>query len=246
MKVHQDMAAAMQAVGFNFQRGKRLWVRFAIDPEKVALKSAEWAATLGTTLEPWRRQDRHQRGLPTAAAVCGPGFGSGGSKLEVVLMATEFVRGTSPDSPWGRQQWNDRLPEFGSFVMVREQNNQRKVTWTWRLQDHELHGRTRYLSSLVKSRDAAGVRNECEAWRNVYPMWSGIRRQLQSLLRSAMKLWTACHSTPWPSITPNDLPPMIGFRAGGTARRRKPVADDAALTLYSAVEGRTREKSAPT
>jgi hypothetical protein len=229
MKSYNSQAAALQAIRRNFAGGKTQWVRFQIANDKVARKQAEMEAELGTNMAPWRRQKRHQKKRPTAAAVCSPAFGRAGH-AELIIMATDHVRSADPDSPWARQRWIDqRPPEFGPFVMVREPNNQRKITWTWRLRDEEIDGRSHYLVSLVKSRNAAGLRNECEAWLNLYPMASGVRRQLYRLLTSAIKLWEASHGTPWPSITPKQLPVHIGFRSDRTPQKRRSANEGAKL-----------------
>jgi hypothetical protein len=213
MNVYQDLATALQAVKRNFIGGKTLWVSFQLDEEKVARKGAEWVDLFGTNIEPWRRQKLNMKKRPTAKAVCGPAF-LNPAKRQVFLQVTEFARVAPPDSSWARENWSDRLPVFGPFVLVREPNNQRCLTWTWKLTGEEFEGRSRYLVSLVKARNAAGVRNECEAWSKLYPMESGVRRQLRALLVSSTKLWNASHKTvPWPSITPSQLPMAIGFRS---------------------------------
>ena len=62
----------------------------------------------------------------------------------------DYARAADGDSPWARQKWVDSAPpEFGPFVMAREPNKQRKITWTWKLRDAEVEGRSRYLTSLV-------------------------------------------------------------------------------------------------
>ena len=219
MKVYKNQTAALQAIRRNFTGGKRQWVCFQIAEDKVARKRAELEAELGTNMAPWERQKRHKKKRPTAAAVCGPAFGRAGY-VELIIMATDYARAAAPESPWARQNWIDQdPPRFGPLAMVREPNNQRKITWTWRLRDSEIEGRSQYLVSLVKSRDAAGVRNECEAWLKLYPMTSGVRRQLSRLLISVMKLWEASHRTPWPSITPKQLPSLIGFRSDQKSRK---------------------------
>jgi hypothetical protein len=225
MKVYKNQTAVLQAIQRNFVGGKRQWVSFQITEDKVKKKGAELDTDLGTNMAPWKRQKRHQKRRPTAAAVCGPAFGRAGH-AELIIMATDYARGLDGDSPWNRQKWIDHSPpEFGPFVMVREPNNQRKITWTWRLREEEIDGRSRYLTSLVKSRNASGVRNECEAWLSLYPMTSGVRRQLCRLLDSAMKLWEACHGAPWPSIRPTQLPMLIGFRSDRTVKKRDSAQD---------------------
>lgn len=224
MKVYENTTAVLQAIQRNFVGGKRQWVAFQIAEDKVKRKGAELDAELGTNMAPWMRQKRHQKGRPTAAAVCGPAVGRPGY-AELIIMATDYARQVEGDSPWTRQKWIDqRPPEFGPFVMVREPNNQRKITWTWKLRDAEIEGRSRYLISLVKSRNAAGVRNECEAWPNLYPMTSGVRRQLCRVLSSSMRLWEATNGTPWPSIKPGQVPVLIGFRSGRAQKKRKPAS----------------------
>lgn len=212
MNLYNDLAAALQAGKRNFIGGKRLFVSFQIDEQKVDRKAREWAELFGTKDEPWLRQKSHLKGLPTAKAICGPAF-LNPAKRQLLLQATEPARRALVGSVWARERWSDRPPDYGPFVLVCEPNRHRRNTWTWRLKQEVIDGRRQYLTRIVKQGDAAAIRNECEAWAKLYPMESGLRRQLQRSLSSAMKLWQACHGTMWPSITADQLPVAIGFRA---------------------------------
>jgi hypothetical protein len=229
MKVHDDQTQAMQAVLHHWIRGKRYWIRFEIEQEKMQRKADEWADNFGTRLPPWKRQDRHQGKKPTASAVCGRVVGHP-NKRELILMATPYVLTAPAESPWTREAWCDRLPEFGYYVMVRELNNQRKATWTWRLRDSVYERLSRYMTSIVKERNAVAIRAECEAWTKYYPYFGGVRRQFQRLLRSAIKLWTNLNRAPWPGLSVDELPMLVGFRGDRLALQGNTKVERSALS----------------
>src|SRR5262245_15381104 len=112
MKVYEDLTTALQHILMNWQRGYRCWVSFEILAERVEFKALELADKFGTTLPPWKRQDRKEAGLPTAVAACVHVIGNA-AKREVIVMATSLVHTAHPNSPWSREQWLDRLPEVG-------------------------------------------------------------------------------------------------------------------------------------
>ena len=93
--------------------------------------------------------------------------------------------------------------------------NRGNYTWTWKLQEHIYWQLSRHLTAIVKRRGAAAVAAETKRWAKVFPMFGGIRRQLQRLLKSAMKLWIASCHEPWPGLLPAELPMKIGFRGTG-------------------------------
>ena len=212
MNMHDDQTRALQAIMHHFIRGKRYWLRFEIDQEKAQRKGNEWAVNFGTNLPPWKRQDRHQKKMPTASAVGGRVVGYP-DRRELILMATPYVLEAPAASAWAREKWCERLPEFGYYVMVREPNNQRKPSWTWRLRDPVYERLGHFMTSLVKQRNSIAIRAECEAWTKFYPYFGGVRRQFQRLLRAAIKLWTALNRDPWPGLAMDELPMLVGFRA---------------------------------
>jgi hypothetical protein len=65
---------------------------------------------------------------------------------------------------------------------------------------------------MVKSGNGHGVRTETTAWIAIFSMSRGVRAQIRRILKSAQKLWAACHRTPWPGQDSDDLPFITDFR----------------------------------
>lgn len=217
MRHHDHITSALQSILLNYAKGYTRWVSFAIDVKKVEGIGEKWAETLGTRLPAWKRQDRKQKQLANAVALSAPIL-STPNKRQIILMATEHVIGMPENTPWRRERWLTRLPEFSDFVMVREARERGDLVWTWRLQDRILGGLESHLTSLVKAGDASAVRQESGHWTRIYPMFGGVRRQLRRTLNSARKLWTATVRSPWPGAVPEALPMMIGFRSLDTTQ----------------------------
>ena len=211
MKVYDDATTALQQIRSCWQRGYVSWISFEIAVEKVESKGLDLAEKFGTRLPSWKRQDLKEAGRPTAVASCVRVLGNP-ARREIILMATPLVHLAPPGSPWTRERWRDRLPEVGSFVMVKEPRERGDAAWTWRLQERIYQQLSADLVRAVKQGDASGVAVRCSTWIKVFPMAGGVRRQLRRLFRSASKLWTACQRTPWPGVDPDRLPMQIGFR----------------------------------
>lgn len=212
MKRFEHLTPALQTILINWsRRNYTWWTSFRLKAERVDSKGMELADIYGTRLPAWKRQDRKQAGHPTCVAVCAPVLGSPGMR-EIILMATAQVQTAPPGSVWKREDWTDRRVVFGSFVMLEEPRHYDDYAWTWRLQERIYEGVAQYLTSLVKAGHASAIRNETQGWIRHYPMFGGVRRQLQRLLNSARKLWAACHHSEWPGLDPDQLPAMIGFR----------------------------------
>ena len=211
MKVYEDLTPAMKAILFHYIRGYTMWSSFEVDEEKINGISNKWAENYGIHLPSWKRSDRKVKALPTAVGLAGPVIGKPG-RLQVIVMATPFAGAALPNSPWAREKWIKRPPEFSDFVMVREPREGSGYVWTWRIQEHVMGGLEKYLTMLVKACDAAQVRHEASHWVRFYPMFSGIRRQIRRLYRAASKLWLATQKSEWPGPNPEDLPQMGGFR----------------------------------
>ncbi|MDE2342626.1 MAG: hypothetical protein KGL63_04415 [Betaproteobacteria bacterium] len=211
MKIYEDITPALKAALFHFVKGYTVWTSFIIDKEKVDGIAEKWSEIYGTRLPSWKRQDRKERQLPTAVALAAPVIGRP-SKLQVMLMATNFAREMPENTPWAREKWRASLPEFSDFVIVHEPRGESGYIWSWKIQDKVLDGLENYLISLVKIGDAAQVRHETGHWVRFYPMFSGIRRQIRRLYRGASKLWQATQQSAWPGPDPESLPVMVGFK----------------------------------
>lgn len=211
MKIYADLTPAMKAILFHYTRGYTLWNSFEVDEEKVAGIAGKWAEIYGTNLPSWKRHDRKLKELPTAVGLAGPVIGKP-RRLQAIVLATPFAGAALQNSPWAREKWLKRPPEFSDFVMVREPREGSGYVWTWKLQNQVHDGLEKYLTTLVKIGDAAQVRQETTHWVRFYPMFSGVRRQIRRIYRSAEKLWSATQKSEWPGPHPENLPIMGGFR----------------------------------
>lgn len=195
----------------NYQRGYVLSISFITAEEKVAAKDFQWERDFGTRLLAYQRQDRKQRGQPTAVATSVPVPGNP-SMRELFLMSTRFALDAHPDSPWAKERWSDRLPRCGDYILVHSPSKSGPYGWTWNLQESVLVRLAARLTRLVKAKDAFGVRTETYGWCDTFSMVRGVRGQLIYTIKSARKLWIACHQTPWPGISPEELPFISEFR----------------------------------
>ena len=211
MKIYEDITPALKAILFHFIKGYTVWTSFIVEDEKVEGIACKWAEVYGTQLPSWKRQDRKQKQLPTAVALAAPVIGKPGQK-QVMLMATEFAVKMPENTPWAKEKWLTRLPEFSDFVVVHEPREGAEYVWSWRIQDRVLGGLENHLNTLVKGGDAGQVRHETQHWTRFYPMYGGVRRQIRRMYRGASKLWQATRKSPWPGQDPEKLPVMVGFR----------------------------------
>ncbi len=211
MKIYDDLTPSLKAILFHFIKGYTVWTSFTVEAEKVGSIGEKWAETYGTQLPGWKRQDRKAKKLPTAVAVAAPVIGRADLR-QVILMATEFALAMPENSPWRKEKWLTRLPEFSDFVIVHEPRDEAGYVWSWRIKERVLGGLQNHLTTLVKVGDAAQVRHETQHWTRFYPMYGGVRRQIRRMFRGAEKLWTATRKTPWPGQDPEKLPVMVGFK----------------------------------
>lgn len=207
MKIYENITPALTEIRRSHGNGYTHWVSFVIDKEKVPSIGKKWSETYGTLLPPWKRNDRKHKNLPLAVAYSAPVLSRPGM-LEVILMAW------LPENAsvlW-RENWRHDLPVFSEFVLVKEPNATKNYVWTWRIQDRVLAGIEKHLIALVKSGDASAVRYETEHMIKLYPMFSGVRRQLRRMFRGAAKLWQATAKSQWPGPDSENLPAMVGFK----------------------------------
>ncbi|MDD3380893.1 MAG: hypothetical protein PHD68_06770 [Rugosibacter sp.] len=210
MRIYENITPALTEILRSYRNGYTHWVSFFIDKEKVPAIGEKWSESYGTLLPPWKRNDRKHKNLPLAVAYAAPVLSRPGA-LEVILMA--WLPENAPVL-W-RENWRHDLPTYSEFVLVKEPNSTKKYVWTWKLQDRVLAGIEKHLIVLVKSGEASAVRHETEHMIKLYPMFSGVRRQIRRLFRSATKLWLATSKLPWLGPDPENLPAMIGFRKYG-------------------------------
>ena len=223
MYIYDNLTPALRDILLNFTRGYALWVSFEVDACKVEGIREKWIESCGTNLPAWKRQDRKQKGLPNAWAAAAPVLGYP-NRRQVILMASDEVS-SFPESQLGREKWNSRPPEFSDFVMVREARERGDYAWTWRIQDRVLGLLEKHLVSLVKAGDRSAVAIETRQMAELYPMFGGVRRQLARMLKSSGKLWAATQPSPWPGLSADKLPMMVGFR--GTRK----AADESKVVL---------------
>lgn len=214
MYIYDNLTPALRDILLNFTRGYALWVSFEVNACKVEGIREKWIESCGTNLPAWKRQDRKQKGLPNAWAAAAPVLGYP-NRRQVILMASDEVS-SFPESQLGREKWNSRPPEFSDFVMVREARERGDYAWTWRIQDRVLGLLEKHLVSLVKAGDRSAVAIETRQMAELYPMFGGVRRQLARMLKSSGKLWAATQPSPWPGLSADKLPMMVGFK--GTRR----------------------------
>lgn len=208
MKIYENITPALTEIRRSHGNGYTNWVSFIVDKEKVPGIKEKWAEVYGTLLPAWRRNDRKNKNLPLAVSYAAPVL-SRPSKIEVILLAW------LPDSvpfAWSKEHWRRDMPVFSEFVLVKEPNSTKNYVWTWKLQDRVLGGIEKHLIALVKAGNSSAVRHETEQMVRLYPMFSGVRRQIRRLFRGAAKLWQATAKFEWPGPDPENLPAMVGFK----------------------------------
>lgn len=223
MKIYEDLTPALRAILFHFIKGYTVWTSFTVEAEKLNGIASKWSEVYGTQLPGWKRQDRKEKQLPTAVAVAAPVIGRADLR-QVILMATEFALAMPENSPWRKEKWLTRLPEFSDFVIVHEPREGAGYAWSWRIKEQVLGGLQNHLTTLVKLGDTDQVRHETNHWVRFYPLFGGVRRQIRRMYRGASKLWTATKKSPWPGPDPERIPIMLGFKkdpgeSGGASRK---------------------------
>lgn len=219
---HFDFNEGLRRVARSYAvHGYTVSVAFETDFAKVHAKADQWAEQFGTNLSAYKRQDRKQMGLPTAVATCLPVLGLPHRRL-LVLMATPTALSAPQASPWATERWREGAPNCGPYELIYSPRESRgDYAWTWRLNAAEVQSISKRLISLVKTKNATAIRKETEIWVKMFSMQRGVRSQYSKLLKSARKLWLACHGCPWPGVNPDQLPFVSQFRvangAGGVA-----------------------------
>ncbi|MBV8656585.1 MAG: hypothetical protein JO142_02050 [Burkholderiales bacterium] len=230
MKSYDDLTEALQAILLHYSRGYTVWVQIETTADKLPALREKWAEQYGTLLPAWKRQDRKQKGLPNVVAVAAPILSRPG-KREVILMSTGDALRQSDASPFAREKWLQRLPEFSEFVLVHEPRPRGDYAWTWRLQERVAGGLEKHLKTLAKAGDAVALGAETHHMVKLYPLFGGVRRQIRRVLHSTRKLWLASRRGDWPGPDPDHLPAMIGFRRGGQVAK-----EDAGVSSQQAAE----------
>lgn len=211
-----DLTQALEVILRHYQRGYTLWISFKTDANKLQGLSEKWAVDYGARLAAYQRQDKKQKGLPTAVAVAAPVLGEPG-KAEVILMATQFAQAMEA-GPFSREKWKDRFPEFSRFVMSREDRGGGKSALTWRIKNTEFGKIQHFLAVLAKQGDSTMLAVESRKFL-MYPMFGGVRRQLRRALIGSAFLWAVTQKErPWPGPDPEYLPMKIGFNRNSKSR----------------------------
>lgn len=218
MRQYDDITPALQAILRSWSTGgTQCWISFLIGSEKIDGIDKKWTDDLGIRLSADKRRWRRNKGFPTAWAASAPVLGKPHLR-EVILMASEVALSAAPDTPWGRENWHTRPPEFSDFVMVHEPRDRRDYAWTWRIQNRQLGLLEQNLVAIVRGGDGAAVAEAAFHLVRIYPMFGGVRRQLRRLLNGSRKLWAATRGSNWPGPNPDTLPMMVGFRAERLAK----------------------------
>jgi hypothetical protein len=213
VKIYDDLTPALQSILLQWIHGYTCWtVTDPLPRAKAEAVLAKWAELYGTNLPAWKRQDRKEKGLPNAVALAAPVVGLSG-RFQLVLMATAPALSAPTVSPFSREKWKTRCPEFAEYVIVHEPRDRGDYAWTWRLQEKVVAGLENQLISIIGRIDAVEVRRQTFQWVGVYVLFGGVRRQLRRILRSSQKLWARKHKTVWPGPDPDKLPAMVGFRS---------------------------------
>lgn len=213
MRNYDDITPALQAIQRSWSTGDtKCWISFSIGPEKLVGIDKKWTDDLGIRLSAEKRRWRRKQGLPTAWAASAPVLGKPHMR-EVILMASEEALSAAADTPWGREKWHTRPPEFSDFVMVHEPRDRRDYVWTWRIQNRQLGLLEQNLTAIIRNGDGGAVAGAASHLVQFYPMYGGVRRQLRRLLNGSRKLWVATRGSSWPGPDPETLPMLIGFRA---------------------------------
>ncbi len=210
MKNHENLTEALRAILFNYQRGHTCWTCFEVPEEKLAGISAKWAEIYGTNLPAYIRQDKKQKGLPTAVAVAAPVIGSP-NKRHLILMATTYAAAIKV-GPFSRETWETKMPSFSLFRLTQDVRPRGDYTLTWKLNDRTIGLLEKHLASLVKAGDPVEVRREVEQWIRFYPLFGGVRRQLKRTIHGSTRLWELTQKTSWPARAEDDLPAMVSFQ----------------------------------
>jgi hypothetical protein len=214
---HADFNEGLRRVLRAYSKhGYTLSVCFEADFTKVDSKAAQWAEQFGTNLLAYQKQDRRQRGLPTAVATCLPVLGLP-HRRTLILMSTPHALRAPQASPWSRERWSDSPPRCAPYELVHTPRDRGDYSWTWRLDAAEMQRISKRLIDLVKTKNAESIRLETAIWIKCFSMQRGVRSQFAKLFRSARKLWQACHGLPWPGVDPDHLPFISQFRSTNQA-----------------------------
>lgn len=206
-----DTTGGLQRIQMLYQRDYVVSISFPIAVEKVPAKDIQWERDFGTKLHSSPRQDLKERGLPTAVATSMsiPGHPS---MRQLILMATRYAIDAHPQSPWAKEQWKEGPPRCGDYVLVHSPVAGSRYAWTWNLHESVVARLSAQLTRMVKSGNGHAIRIETSGWIASFSMCRGVRGQIRRVLKSAQKLWAACHRTPWPGPDSDNLPFIGDFR----------------------------------
>ena len=234
MQVYFDTTSALRAVLLQFTHGYCYWVTFTIERSKLAALDVKFRQNYDTNAPAHRRADRRKKSLqnrradpqreslPNAFACAMPVNITGGKEpgidVQVVLMTDQRQNSFPKNSPFLREKWREDLPELGIFVLSHDmdESGKKSAVWTWRIQKREAGLLANYLSKLVHDGSVAEIRQWSESLCEIYPLFSGVRRQIKLMLRGGKKLYELRNRGTWPGPDHERMPTVGAFRKGKT------------------------------
>jgi hypothetical protein len=209
MKIYEDLTSALHSILRDWSLGYTNWVEpFLIPDDKVNGLIQKWTDAYGTLLPAHTRRYRLSKGLPVALAYAFP-FPMMPGKLCVVLLCRFPEKmNLDPRSPFLSEKWNKSLLKIGDYILSHEEGTDKKIRWTWKLQDRPFGIWQQHMTALVREGNADKVRAEAQHAVAYWPMFGGVRRQLRRSFMSNAKLWKAMHKTDWVGPDANSLPIM--------------------------------------
>jgi len=197
-----------------------LWTSGELTAEKWEAFALKMAAQYEVDISPSARQWRKKKGQCSAILIGAeiPNREWGG-RIRWVLMVTEKGDGAVKEKEKLKDARNARIA-WGDYVlmyMTRPREWGGGSRWTWCMSPQLERQESNFLTATAQS---AALSNEPKRLDRFIrdslmkrPMHSGIRTQTAKMLRRAQKVW-AKHSRgkEWPSIDPDKLPIMTGYR----------------------------------
>jgi hypothetical protein len=249
VKVYSDLTDGMEYMLRLVSKGTAtVWIGFDYQEARIERIREKWITDFGTNLSREKRRSKRERNLPTAVGVSVPVLGNP-FLVQCRLLASKDALNATVGA-FTTEKWLTRPIEVSDFVMSHEPRTGGPYIWTWRIQERQIGLLQKELIAHVKAGDAKRVEYITDHWVRLYPMFSGIRRQIRRLLNSARKLWLATMKSPWPGRDPDALPAMIGFRRskpeGGnrpTTSRSSTRKDQAKQTCETVSDARRAAKN---
>ena len=234
MQVYSDTTSALRAVLLQFVHGYCYWITFTIERAKLPALDEKFRQNYDTNAPAHRRADRRKKSLqnrradpqkeslPNAFACAMPTGLTGGKELtttvQVVLMTDQRQNSFPQNSPFNREKWREDLPQLSGFVLAhdKDESGKKAAVWTWRIQKREAGLLANYLSKLIHEGSSAEIREWAESLPKIYPLFSGVRRQIKLMLRGGKKLYELRGRGVWPGPDHERMATVGAFRKGKT------------------------------